>query len=220
MVDKVLDKDATWDSLTKKVQNFLGSDATLKLFYFSGHGSVDDAGAYIVTTDCSPERPGLSLGWLRKEIESASGTVILILDCCHAGAAVLKSTSPLKSLTRGDIDRTIENLPTGKLLIAACRAEETAAETPSIEHGVFTFFLLRGLNGEAANGQSKVTPTGLYDYVAGCLQGAGIQTPVLKGELSGLVVLGENFSVCSNCGKPVSSGMTLCASCSGTTTAA
>ncbi len=55
----------------------------------------------------------------------------------------------------------------GRLLLSASSEGEDAFESPQLEHGVFTHFLLRGLDGAAdLNEDFHVTVWELYEYVA------------------------------------------------------
>jgi hypothetical protein len=62
------------------------------LFYFSGHGVIDNYGDHYLTTfETDPEDPG-SRGLSFQELEgiinnSYSTRIAAILDCCYAGAA-------------------------------------------------------------------------------------------------------------------------------------
>ena len=46
----------------------------------------------------------------------------------------------------------------------ACNVGERAYEWSEKGHGVFSYYLLEGLNGQAANSQGQVTVTGLAEY--------------------------------------------------------
>jgi len=193
-VEKVLDERATLQEIRQQLQRLLNAPTAMKLVYFSGHGCANDSGVYLVTADGTFAGPGLGLDWLRQKVLAAEGTVILIFDCCHAGAATVRHQGAYKAISAGDIDRALGTLAEGKVLIAACGSDEVAYETDSAEHGIFTFHVLEGLIGGATNLQGLVTPMGLYDYVAQRLREDGRQNPVWKGEQTGLIILGAGFA--------------------------
>jgi uncharacterized caspase-like protein len=68
-------------------------------------------------------------------------------------------------------------------------------ELPELGHGVFTYYLLAGLNGAAdLNGDGIVTVQELYEYVERQVTQksrsvGGNQHPVMKGELEGVLPL-------------------------------
>lgn len=188
------DQDATASNLKAALDTLLKSSVETKLFFFAGHGYANDKGVYLVASDDS-DSPEVSLEWIRSQVIAAKGTVILILDCCHSGAALVRSNiAAYRWLTEGDIDRSIGSLGSGKILLAACASHETAKETEDAAHGIFTFHLLEGLLGRASNPRGIISPIGLFDYIADRFGEDGIQTPVFKGEQVGSIVLGAGFT--------------------------
>ena len=190
----LLDQEATFGNLKTALSSLFKSSAQTKLFFFAGHGYASDKGVYLVSTDESDDNPGISLNWLREEILAAKNTVVVILDCCHSGAASLRTSSAHRWLSEGDIDRSMGALGSGKILLAACGPHEMAAETKDTGHGIFTFHLLEGLLGQASNPRGIITPIGLFDYIASRFGEDGFQTPMFKGEQAGSITLGAGFS--------------------------
>ena len=125
---------------------------------------------------------------------AAKDTVILILDCCHAGAASVRSPVGSRAISDRDIDRSFGTLGSGKILLAACASDETTQELSELSHGVFTFHLLEGLIGPAANFRGIITPFGLFDYIATKAEEERFNRPVFKGEQAGTVILGSGLS--------------------------
>ena len=189
----VLDRDATAETIGASLADLLKSSAEVKLFYFAGHGYATDKGVYLVTADDSDDEPGINLEWLREQVMAARSTVILILDCCHSGAASVRSKLAGRRMSEADLDRSIGALGYGKILLAACAFEEVAIESPDAGHGIFTFHLLEGLMGQASNLRGTITPFGLFDCIANGLAIDGYQTPILKGEQAGAIILGAGF---------------------------
>ena len=190
----LLDGDATTSGLKAALSTLLKGPAEMTLFFFAGHGYANYKEVYLVTSDGSDDCPGISVDWLRGQVLAAKKTVILILDCCHAGAASVRTDPAWRGLSEGDIERTMGSLGSGKILLAACAPNETAAETQATGHGIFTFHLLEGLMGQASNLRGIVTPIGLFDYIAGRFGEDGLQTPTFKGEQAGSVILGAGFA--------------------------
>ena len=189
----LLDGDATVVNLKASLATLCRSSVDTKLFFFAGHGYANDKGVYLVTADDSEDGPGISLDWLRDQVLAARNTVILILDCCHSGAASVRNNPAHRWMSEADVDRSIGSLGSGKILLAACASDKMAVELPEAAHGIFTFHLLEGLTGQASNLRGTITPIGLFDYVAGGLARDGCQTPIFKGEQAGSVILGAGF---------------------------
>ena len=189
----LLNRDVTVSQLQASIVSLLQSSSQMKLFFFAGHGYSTDDGVYLVTSDDFEDRPGIKLEWLRQQVLAAKDTVVLIMDCCHAGAASVRNLPSLRWMSESDIERSMGTLGNGKILLAACMSDQTAKESTESTHGIFTFHLLEGLLGQASNLRGVVTPIGLFDYVATKFSEDGVQTPVFKGEQAGSVVMGAGF---------------------------
>ena len=81
------------------------------------------------------------------------------------------------------------------MILTASSANELARERPDFGHGIFTHFLLQGLNGEAdVDGDGQIDVDEIYKFVSQNVVGAtrGQQNPVKKApSLTGTVVLGK-----------------------------
>ena len=189
----LLNDDATRPNLEDAITSFMRNQSALKLLYFAGHGAATDDDGFLVTPDGNSDTLGISLKWLRRQIIGASGTAIVILDCCRAGLASIRDHS-FSTLRIADIDRMIPNLAQSRFLLAATASDGVAEESRELRRGLFTFHVLEGLLGEAINREGIITPLGLFDYVASKFEESGRQVPVFKGEQLGKVVLGGGFS--------------------------
>jgi eukaryotic-like serine/threonine-protein kinase len=196
-VSKLLDHEATRRSLKKTLEAFFRTVASTYLFYFSGHGWATDIGVYLMTVDGDDEDEGVDLDYVRRLITNLvhpDASVVMILDCCHSGAATAKAPTSGVKVRSQDVVRAIPSLPQGRVLMAACRGDQLAYEDMNLGHGVFTFSLLRGLLGEAADTRGDITVTGLHDFVAREVALAGLQTPVFRGDIAGRLILGSGLS--------------------------
>ncbi len=141
-------------------------------FYFSGHGSPDPASgqAYLIPFDGDPaflDRTGYPLKRLYSSLNALKAKqVIVALDSCFSGAggrSVLPAgTRPLVSkVSLGDAGGM------GKLVVLAASAGNQISGTDDAQgHGLFTYYLLRGLNGPAASADGSVTVKGLFEYLS------------------------------------------------------
>lgn len=165
-------KDISTKSVLKKliVDLFSGSADTV-LFYFSGHGFLNELGGYIVTPDHQKYDEGISMNEiLILANQSKAKDKIIILDCCNSGAI---STSPQGA---GSIE-----LSEGLSILTASRDDESAVAVNG--HSVFTNLLLGALNGGAADLRGHISPGGVYSYIDQAL-GAWEQRPVFKTNVS------------------------------------
>lgn len=147
-------------------------DSETSLFYFSGHGYIDNIGGYIVTPDYTPHDFGVSMDEiLTIANESKSKNRIIILDCCHSGAF----GSP--KVNGGVTTQIVE----GVSILTASKDNEPSLEVNG--HGVFTNLLLDALQGGAADLRGHITPGSVYAYIDQAL-GPWDQRPVFKTNIS------------------------------------
>ena len=147
-------KTITESFLRQEIRKLFKADLTTALFYFSGHGYADRFGGYLVTQDAKDLDLGLSMQEL---INYANGSdikeIIIILDCCHAGAM-------------GDLPNVVGNqaiLREGVTIIASSRKNEGSQEIGG--EGLFSTLFFEALGGGAADILGNVSIASAYSYV-------------------------------------------------------
>ena len=134
----------------------------LFLFFFAGHGVEKDGHGYLLARDslqAFPEHGSLSLELLRKTFGGLSaGKRVLLLDACRnspqAGRA--DADNRMGDVISRDIVAAARSKPSGgttTALLSACRSGQRAYEWPAKGHGVFTQYLIEGLDGAAWAGE-------------------------------------------------------------------
>lgn len=153
--------------LKEDVAALFADDSEVALFYFAGHGYIENTGGYIVTSECKHGDDGLPLDEvLHIANASKAKNKILILDSCHAGAAGTPQSLGDKAL-----------LSEGMTILTASSKDQYAQETNG--SGVFTSLLVDALNGGAANLLGDITPGSIYAHIDQSL-GAWEQRPIFK----------------------------------------
>jgi hypothetical protein len=158
--------------------------------YFSGHGIPDaktkETGLLPFDVD-----PQYSVGLGLKDLYKALGklnarSVTVFLDTCFSGQGREKQT--LLAGTRGiQIVPKERNVPGNITVLSAATAGQVSGPFKDKEHGLFTYYLLKGLGGAADGDQNKkLTMTELAAYVHSKVKdGAALtgreQTPELQG---------------------------------------
>jgi hypothetical protein len=159
-------------TLAQAIEQLFASEADVAVFYFSGHGSIDVSGGYLMTPDAKVYSDGYPMrDLLVHAIKSRVREVVVILDCCHSGE--------FGNLPEVETNQAL--LREGVAVLAASRSYE-----PSIEmgaSGVFTTLVYDALNGGAADILGRVTVGSIYAYVDLALS-AWDQRPVFKAHLS------------------------------------
>lgn len=159
---------STKADLKTLIKELFEGDSDISLFYFSGHGVLNEVGGYIATPDYKTNDEGVSMDEILKIAnDSKAKDKIIILDCCHSGAF----GSPALS---GGVSAQINE---GVVVLTASRDSQSAIEVNG--HGVFTNLLLDALQGGAADIRGHITPGSVYAYIDQAL-GPWDQRPVFK----------------------------------------
>ena len=159
--------------LKKEIEFLFKDQAETVLLYFSGHGTINSTGGYIVTSyDNDGEFEEFSMDEILKLANDSKATnKVIILDCCFSGAF----GSP--KVSKGNLTQINE----GVTILTASRDNESAMETNG--QGVFTSLLLQGLNGAATDLMGNITLASLYSFVDSAL-GLWDQRPIFKTNTS------------------------------------
>ena len=147
------------------------------VFYFSGHGIVNDESSFLLAANSDTatvdtlELSAIPLDRVSKILSTVKAQQLLtVIDACRNNPETGRSNQDnllSDNFTRGfKIRRSSSNSgnPSVSATLYACNVGERAYEWAEKGHGVFSYYLLEGLNGEAVNSQGEVTVTGLAEY--------------------------------------------------------
>jgi len=163
--------------LLEAIVKLFDGEVDVALLYFSGHGSMNMIGGYIVTPDFNRMEPGISMNdILTLANQSKVKNKVIILDCCHSGAFGSQNWG----------DKPITQMIEGMSILTASRASEAAMEVNG--HGIFTNLLLSALRGGAADIGGHITAGGIYAYIDQAL-GAWHQRPIFKTNITNFTPL-------------------------------
>jgi len=175
------------------------------LFYFSGHGVADERGRnYLVAIDSTLDLLEDTAVSMRRVNELLSDRkvikarkIIAILDTCHSGARV-------GSKAVGELGQVLDPLFTkaeGRITLASCGIDEQSFEDPQRGHGVFTYYLVEGLKGEAdVDLDGVISATEVSNYVFNAVREwawrhGRKQTPRRESNLAGEIWLARDPNV-------------------------
>jgi len=159
----------------------------LFLFFFAGHGVEKDGHGYLLPRDslqAFPEHGSLPLELLRKTFEHLSASKrILLLGACRNSPDAGRSDAAnyMGDVISRDIVAAARSKLTGgttTALLSACRSGQRAYEWPGKGHGVFTQYLVEGLDGAAWTGD-ELEFDRLAGYAAGQVRQWAANTPGL-----------------------------------------
>ncbi|MBI4864745.1 MAG: SUMF1/EgtB/PvdO family nonheme iron enzyme [Candidatus Riflebacteria bacterium] len=174
------DEEATRLEIGNSLQEMsqrAGANDTL-LFFFAGHGILgSDGKPYLFPYDgksSNLEDTGYPLSRVKDWLGGSDAKQkLLILDSCHSGALGQQMVSarggPERALTQEELKKL--SAGSGLVILSACKEKESSYECG--DHGCFTKYLLKGLEGEAdgpwgegrGNGDGWVSASELALYV-------------------------------------------------------
>lgn len=159
-------------------------DIEIALFYFSGHGFVNETGGFLIASDTNHAEEGISMNELQTIINQSNiKNKVIILDCCFSGAqGVLPDNYGLS-------DNSL--ISSGTTILTAARKDEVSLEVIDNKGnfgGVFTKLLLEALRGGATDILGNITPASVYSYIDKAL-GPWSQRPIFKTNISKFVSL-------------------------------
>ena len=208
----LLDDDATSQRIRDALFVWLGQsqEEDLVVIYFSGHGTPESPdkpeNLYLVPYDADFDRMA-STAFPMWDIEEAlnrhirARKVVVFADACHAGGVGAEFV---------DARRAIGRVQPGRITEGLCDLAEvgdgvavfTSADTNQLSqesekwgggHGVFTYYLLKGLRGEAdsSDDDSLVSLGELSQYVSDRVSRAtrGAQRPRIAGDFDPTLTL-------------------------------
>jgi uncharacterized caspase-like protein len=149
------------------------------LMYFSGHGVVERESQQTIlclrdTNKAHLLSTGLHLQAVLAQLgRCAAHSQLIWLDACHSGNmtlsgsrgrdAHLASLNPTHQLVEVLRERAAKSR--GFYALLSCDEGQQSWEFPDLGHGIFSYYLMRGLRGEAAGRQGVIDADGLYSYV-------------------------------------------------------
>ena len=190
------DMRGIWKSTEQWLPAYVEENRSDVYVYFAGHGLASEDGddVYLIPWDGDPEllkRTALKRSEFVDTLKSLNAaSVTLFMDTCYSGKAkggkgvLVADTRGLRVVKKNNQS----NLPSNFTLFSAAASDETARSHPSLKHGLFSYWMMRGLGGEAdMNGDSKLTNGELHSFVSKKVQQTAItvghkQHPQLVGD--------------------------------------
>lgn len=184
---------ATRTGIAKYIEEWLPKNVEEKsrvYVYYSGHGAPDPVKgqAYLIPWDGDPsflESTAYPVSRLYENLQKLKAKQVLVaLDSCFSGAGgrsvLAKGARPLVTVVETPLPAD------AKLsVLTASSGEEIAGSLDEQGHGMFTYYLLKGLKGEAVDSTGHVTLSALQSYISQSVKRAARrqnreQSPQLK----------------------------------------
>ncbi|MBN2433816.1 MAG: caspase family protein, partial [Spirochaetes bacterium] len=152
LVDEQATSGAVDDALSGVLT--IAKPQDLVFIFFSGHGRSHPSkpeDVYLLTYDFLPSdnRSGFAYSTLRDLIrDSRAEHIITFLDACRTGIVGFKGNES-GGFNQDVFGKRIQQMPQNKVIFTSGRGSQSAWEDDKLQQGVFTYFLLKGLRGDA-----------------------------------------------------------------------
>ena len=199
---------ATLANVRHELEDWLPSvaqPADRVVVYFAGHGFVKDGKGYIAPSDVVPDRlaeTAYSMRALGDVLANKvkAGWKVLFTDACHSDKINAETTNEA-------LEAQFSALPANFLTLTATTEREQSFEDPNLAtgFGLYTYFLVRGLQGEADYDpcDGRITADELVEYVRSNVRRYArdrqlAQTPTARGDYEPSMLLGVGKSCLGN----------------------
>ena len=161
------------------------------LFYFSGHGKLESTTKEVflcledtITTSDKITTTGLKVTEILDKIANCQANQqLIILDACHSGGLSIRNSKNIPTIVEAKNIRNKIISPSNlsselvKILerrssysqgfygLLSCDANQLSWEFPELGHGLFSYYLIRGLQGYAADSEGVIEVKSLYKYI-------------------------------------------------------
>jgi hypothetical protein len=162
------------------------------VFFFSGHGFAEGNANYLASYDATTNdlaRSGLDLGAVEKAmVATGARRRVMWVDACR--------NEPGKGAGDGRSFSRFES-SSGTRILFSTKAGRISYEDDDLKQGLFSYYLARGLHGEAARDDGMVSFRDLADFVVDgvesrSLKQGRVQVPYEAGESSGDFLLARS----------------------------
>jgi uncharacterized caspase-like protein len=155
------------DELSSKIQQ-----EDVFIFYYAGHGSMVDNRFFFIPTESSRlydisalEKESIEADLLQEKLKQIKALKqLIVMDACQSGSSV-----ELLAMRGAAEEKAIAQLSrsAGIHVMASAGSEQFAAEFAELGHGLFTYVLLKALQGDADGSpkDGKVTIYELKSYL-------------------------------------------------------
>ena len=171
----LVDGDAEEAEILKTFRTWVPSrvkSTTDVYVYYSGHGlpTQDGQGLYLLPPRADREvidDTAIPFSKINAALQLAKPrSVTIFMDACYSGQA--RSGETLVASARPISLRTENRLfPDGFTVITASQHDQISSSSPDLQHGIFSYYLMRGMEGDAdANKDGKITLGEMQAYLS------------------------------------------------------
>jgi hypothetical protein len=170
----LVDADADQTEIYRAFKTWLPSrvrSTTDVYVYYSGHGlpTADGQGLYVLPQRADRDfidKTAITQAEINVAIQAAKPrSVTMFLDACYSGQARTGETL-LASARPVALKAERQLFPDGFTVISASQADQISSSSPDLKHGIFSYYLMRGMEGDAdLNKDGKITAGEMHTYL-------------------------------------------------------
>lgn len=175
-IKPLLNEDAEYRNILKNLKYWLSAETEPGksdiYIFFAGHGlaTPDGKNAYLLPYDADPlllDETAISRSRLVSMLQSYKPhTVTMFLDTCYSGKARDGGSTLVADARALRMKVKDTRLPSNFTIFSATTRDQIASSHAEQDHGLFSYFLMRGLGGEAdRNRDHYITARELSEYV-------------------------------------------------------
>ena len=179
--------------------SYVKKDKTDVYVFYSGHGlpSTDGKSLFFLPQGGNKDflaETGISQNQIIAALnESKPRSVTMFIDSCYSGST--RSGETLLASARPVALKANENpYPANFTVVSASSLDQISSSSPELKHGIFSFYLMKGMEGEADdNKDGKITVAELQNYIADMVPRQALkmnrrQQPQLVGDSARVLV--------------------------------
>jgi hypothetical protein len=175
-IKMLLDDEADEVNIVKAFENWLpiqvNKDKTDVYVFYSGHGlpAPDGKSLYFLPHGVDKEllsRTAVGQNEIVAALSAAKPkSVTMFIDACYSGQTrggdvLMANAKPLS------LKSDTNAYPPNFTVITASANDQISSSSPELKHGIFSFYLMKGMEGEAdANKDGKITVGEMQDYLS------------------------------------------------------
>jgi hypothetical protein len=175
-IKMLIDGEAEQIEILKAFKSWLPSyvkkEKTDVYVFYSGHGlpSTDGKSLYFLPQGSDKDflaETGVNQTQIIEALNDAKPkSVTIFIDSCYSGST--RSGETLLASARPVVMKAKEtSYPINFTVISASMVDQISSSSPELKHGIFSFYLMKGLEGEAdENKDGKITAAEIQNYVA------------------------------------------------------
>jgi hypothetical protein len=172
----LLDEEADELEIVKAFENWLplqvNKNKTDVYVFYSGHGLPSPDGQSLYFLPYGVDKQYLSRTAVgQKEVvalltASKPKSVTMFIDACYSGQTrggetLLASAKPIALKTDTNV------FPSNFTVISASANDQISSSSPELKHGIFSFYLMKGMEGDAdGNKDGKITAGEMQEYLS------------------------------------------------------